>query len=578
MKKCLKTLKSEYAVFLAVFLVLMVAEITVVLSYSNPDEFLELSGVQDLHFNATYGNYIMLTDGIFKPFGHFWYHPPLYHFISAVMLVLFKNNLLLTNVVHNGFYMGMGFIFTYLVGKRLKGHLNGIMAMIVLALYPATWMGLNNHFNDYPLMGLTAMSVYLLLRTDYFGNRAYSVLFALGCGWAMMVKWSFGAFIAGPLSYVLYVILRGPKDGTAGRLRNILISACVFAAVTAPFYCDSKKMLFILSNPFTEIIGEGIFSAGNLLYFLNTLHNEQLTASFALVLAGSFAAFLIKGVDKDKIVILFWIAVPFLVIFFMPHWKCFRYFIPMHPAFAIISACGLKSLVKWKSGAVLVVSIIVLGAVQAYALMDENTRISKIMHKSTLRYYVPPGEFIGNYRNQEKESVKEGKQLFAKLTHEFELSKGGDPLKIEQYFSAFRHPPILRNFDLYSLKTGIKIWYRGVFSVDETGNMTAYASGSRNFTEYGCVLVDDYLDGQYMPGMSEMKLARIQWWRTGGLIIKDDYTSDFRKKASMFYDYFNVNFRYCGIIHSYRDEKHDNSMNNIHLFKNINYSKGGGGS
>jgi hypothetical protein len=138
--------------------------------------------------------------------GKWSYYPPLFHFTALPWQRLFgvsEDVAAMTNVI----YMAILLLSVYGIGARMFGQRVGLLASCLVSLFPMSFSMARYFYLDYALMAAVALGVYLLLLTNGFESRKYSLLFGLGLGLGMLIKWLLIFFLLGPLFVIL---LRSP--------------------------------------------------------------------------------------------------------------------------------------------------------------------------------------------------------------------------------------------------------------------------------------------------------------------------------------------------------------------------------
>lgn len=67
------------------------------------------------------------------------------------------------NVLHNGAYLGLLLISIFLLGKYVANETTGLVAMVIVALYPLTSAAFDKYLIDFPLMAIVTLCIYALL-------------------------------------------------------------------------------------------------------------------------------------------------------------------------------------------------------------------------------------------------------------------------------------------------------------------------------------------------------------------------------------------------------------------------------
>jgi 4-amino-4-deoxy-L-arabinose transferase-like glycosyltransferase len=163
--------------------------------------------------------YLLTYDGILKHVdavslfqavtfndGKWSYYPPLFHFSALPwqrLLGVSEDVAAMTNVI----YMAILLLSVYGIGARMFGKQVGLLSSCLVSLFPMSFSMARYFYLDYALTAAVALSVYLLLLTNGFESKKYSLLFGLGLGLGMLIKWLLIFFLLGTLCVIL---LRSP--------------------------------------------------------------------------------------------------------------------------------------------------------------------------------------------------------------------------------------------------------------------------------------------------------------------------------------------------------------------------------
>lgn len=130
------------------------------------------------------------------------YRPPLVFVMASLLYRIFGVS---TDValMSNSLYIAILLLAVYGIGKRIYGKGVGLIAALLVSLFPILFALSRTFYVDYALVAFVSLSIYLLLESDDFRNRKFSLLFGLSLGLGMLVKWTFLAFVAGPFIYTL---------------------------------------------------------------------------------------------------------------------------------------------------------------------------------------------------------------------------------------------------------------------------------------------------------------------------------------------------------------------------------------
>ena len=234
---------------------------------------------------------------------------------------------------------------------------------------------------------MVSLSTYLLIRSDYFRDRKFSILFGISAGLGMLTKWTFFVFLTGAFFYMFIVSVRSElkeDKNTRGPVLNAIFAILSAAAISSFWYVPNglnvMTKLFGLSIGVTgedatrfQQLGEtfgpsGIFNFKSFTYYAGKLVNEQITFFFAAVFLVFMIMLIKKKMSKTLWIYLLWIIIP-IVAFTLIKNKTPRNTVPMLPAIALIISIGIMSINNDRKRKALTASVIIVGLFQ-YAVIS----------------------------------------------------------------------------------------------------------------------------------------------------------------------------------------------------------------
>jgi 4-amino-4-deoxy-L-arabinose transferase-like glycosyltransferase len=117
-------------------------------------------------------------------------------------------------LMSNCLYLAILLLSVYGIGCLLFSRGVGLLAAFLVSFYPVLFSISRLSYVDYAMTAMVALGIYLLVRTDGFRNRRWSLVFGLGMGLGLLIKWPFIAFAGAPIGYVAY---------HSGALKNVLV-------------------------------------------------------------------------------------------------------------------------------------------------------------------------------------------------------------------------------------------------------------------------------------------------------------------------------------------------------------------
>ncbi len=130
------------------------------------------------------------------------FRPPLLFFSTVVFYRLFG---LSTDValMSNSPYWALILLSTYGIGKRVYDRNVGLLAAFLVSTFPLIFSLSRSFYFEFALAAMVSLSIYLLLLTEGFRDRRYSLLLGISLGLGMLMKQSFIAFLIAPLAFVV---------------------------------------------------------------------------------------------------------------------------------------------------------------------------------------------------------------------------------------------------------------------------------------------------------------------------------------------------------------------------------------
>jgi len=313
------------------------------------------------------------------------YRPPLMMLSSLPFYVIFGRSTDAA-VMGNSIFLIVLLLSVYGIGRRLHNKETGLMAAFLISVFPIIFGMSRSYWQDFPLTAMVSLSIYLLLRTDFFRDRKYSILFGISIGLGMLTKWTYFIFLAGVIAYVFSVSIKAElKNGNGVGKPSLNVLLAVFFAVSlASFWyipngLDVATKLFGLSVGVTgaeetrfQQLGEtfgptGIFNIKSLTYYAGKLVNEQISFLFSSLFL-IFAILLFrKKMNRTFWVYFLWIIFP-VIVFTLIKNKTPRNTVPILPAIALIISIGIMSIENDSKRKAATLMIILAGLFQFFVM------------------------------------------------------------------------------------------------------------------------------------------------------------------------------------------------------------------
>ncbi|MCP4648973.1 MAG: hypothetical protein GY853_02670 [PVC group bacterium] len=283
-----------------------------------------------------------------------------WYFLFGLSLIVAKMSLLL--------YLCILLFSVYCIGRLYFSHQAGMFSAYTLFMYPIIFESSRQFQLDFPLTAMIAITVLLVLKTEYFSSIKYSVLSGLVLGWAMLIKGQAVLFILGPLFFILDKIRHDSKVLSWKTMRNMVVflSCAVILAglwwVTnfAEMIASLKDHMWGVNKAIEEFYPDGIskkFSFFELTYYIRALFS-----SIGWIGITAFA--IAVGVFKKKLLeqkyILSVFLIPFILFAVLFTIKSARFLMPGLFVIALVTGAGVCEI---KNRKIKRVTIIILGVI-----------------------------------------------------------------------------------------------------------------------------------------------------------------------------------------------------------------------
>jgi len=298
---------------------------------------------------------------IFQP-GWLFYNAPISTYIMRFMFFVFgKEYFDLLVIFVNYIFFLIPLYLIYKIGVEIKDKETGNIAMILFALVPAVY-GLSRQYGhqEYRLMAATTFNMYCLIKSGYFSNRKWSVLYGISIGLGLMVKDEFHAYFLSQFIYAAFLSFKHEFSGQ--KLKNILTACLMGFLIACWHYLRPQIIEKIITDPLSETVP--IFAFDSLSVMTIGLCEKLLSPPIFVFFIMGFVYFIIEKSVKFRTIILLWFIFPWTMIMAMPHHKLPEYGMGFVPALVLMAAVFIGTLKTRSYKKIIVVFIIILGFAQ----------------------------------------------------------------------------------------------------------------------------------------------------------------------------------------------------------------------
>jgi 4-amino-4-deoxy-L-arabinose transferase-like glycosyltransferase len=167
---------------------------------------------------------------LFRPSG---YYPPLVPLLTSLLYFIFGMSAKAA-VMFNLFFLFVLVFSVYKIGELIFDKNTGLLASIFILMFPIVLQQSIIYYLDIPLTAMTASSIFILLKTNYFKSTKHSIIAGFLFGFGMLTKWTFVFFLAGPLCYLAFKTFHNTEKAkfySSKSFKNIILFAVISIAV-----------------------------------------------------------------------------------------------------------------------------------------------------------------------------------------------------------------------------------------------------------------------------------------------------------------------------------------------------------
>lgn len=308
------------------------------------------------------------------------FYPPL-AFIERIPFYIIWGVSQDVSVLANLFFLFIFIYSVFLIGKRVSSIKTGLLAAFLVSFYPAIYGFSRTNFLTIPVAASVAVSLYLLLRTEYFINRRFSILFGISMGFGLLIKWLYLIYIFPSMLICIFEYFKKHNRKNFGRaFINFLIAIAVGIVVALPWYLPNiKRIVSIMfsacyDNPswvnFKMYLRTNPFRL-NLIRQIVGLEHYQLYTFYTILFIYFLFRYIIFKSGTIKWILLTALSIPYLIfsIAVVEYYSGApnpRYIIPLFTLAAVITADGVMKIKKNMARRMLIISIVLFGIAQFY--------------------------------------------------------------------------------------------------------------------------------------------------------------------------------------------------------------------
>jgi len=238
--------------------------------------------------------------------------------------------------ISNFFYIVILIFSTYLLGKKINSKKTGLISAIIIIFLSLVAGISRTYMVSFASLALTPLTLWLYLKSDYFSNTKFSLLFGLSFASGMLTRYDFFVFVLPWIFIDLRNILR--KKEKKKVILNIISSALVSAMIFIPWYFFNT--IDILNQIFVLGLSGNYSSTRTAFFYIYSLYKWYFGTFLFPVFLVCFVSFLINKKARYYKNTLFSIFSTFIFYSFFIQNKTITYMMPILPLLVISSVSG----------------------------------------------------------------------------------------------------------------------------------------------------------------------------------------------------------------------------------------------
>jgi 4-amino-4-deoxy-L-arabinose transferase-like glycosyltransferase len=262
-------------------------------------------------------------------------YPPLVLCTAGLAYLVAPSDVGAAQTVILGF-LALGMAATYWLGRHFFGGPAGVVAALLFGSAPFI-VHLSVRFQlDLPLAAMVAATLGLLVRTEYFAQRSWSVAAGLVLALGMLTKPAYVAYVIPALA----IVAAGARTHRA--IGNAALAGGLGVAVSLPWY--GPRLLGIVPQILTQAGRRGVqegdpdpFTLAGLAWYPATFPTQ-----FGWLAAALFCVGLVSAVRRRQWLLVASVLAPF-ALFVTARNKDLRYVLPLLPVAAVIAGAGFAA-------------------------------------------------------------------------------------------------------------------------------------------------------------------------------------------------------------------------------------------
>jgi 4-amino-4-deoxy-L-arabinose transferase-like glycosyltransferase len=342
----------------------------------------------------------------------YFYYPPFAYWIADAFYVASGHTDQWVAILSQSVFLALLIGATYGIGRQLWSSRVGLLAAFLAATTPMLANGFKDFMLDAPLSAMAILALYLLIRSESFAVRRWSLLFGLACGLGMLTKWTFGFMLVVPaLVAAISALRRAVRERSLSRPLTILGSLALSIATMAIWYASNARSIVADSAVlvgcgncywYAQVEGDPpIGTIRSIFWYLWNLVSHQLfLVPFALFVVGVVFLFVRRDAARVNRYPILYVSGIYVIQTLLVS-KDPRYTLPIVPGVAILATYWIDlvgpRVRSWLTGAIVAYGAVTFLAVSfgaPFLPQAVEVRLDRSEFVSELPDFTPAGDFV----------------------------------------------------------------------------------------------------------------------------------------------------------------------------------------
>ncbi len=355
------------------------------------------------------------------------FYPPLVYILGGFSSVVFgagQYSCILTNLA----FLVILIISLFMIAYQVFGRRTAIMSCLLIAFYPYIY-GASREFSlEFPLTCFTSLMFWFFISRAKLSKLRYVIFLFIGLILGTLIKQNFIIYIAGPLLFLVSDLFKFSDKDKKKLLIAFFICLVWVISFLALFFHKSFVLLLKIHFRDARLFSDTGSYWKDLLFYAVLLKDQIGWPNLILFCFSLFI--LLRRANRERLIIFFWLIIPFLVLTLAPL-KNPPYSLPLLPPIALISAYGIDQIKKNSLKVLVFVSLLLFSVIFHYFLLFK-VNISINLHSGSISrtfqffppYYMKPyHEFV---HIPQKNNLKEKQQFLFKTLLKYSNKNTGN--------------------------------------------------------------------------------------------------------------------------------------------------------